>query len=67
MQISARNRFKGTVKQVHPGALNTEVIVELSDGLEEVSIITTESAERLKVALGAQVYAVLKARDVMFS
>ena len=67
MQISARNTLKGTVKQVSPGAVNTEVIVEIADGLEVVSIITRESAERLKLTTGSQVYAVIKASDVMIA
>jgi molybdopterin-binding protein len=67
MQISARNTLQGTVKQVNPGAVNTEVIVEIAVGLEVVSIITKESAERLKLAPGAKVYAVVKASDVMIA
>ena len=32
MDISARNTLKGAVKRVLPGAVNTEVIVEVADG-----------------------------------
>ena len=67
MEISARNSLKGTVKQVVPGAVNTEVIVELANGLEVVAIITKESAERLNLAQGKKVYAVIKASDVMIA
>lgn len=67
MEISARNSMKGAVKQVIPGAVNTEVIVELSNGLEVVAIITKESAERLNLAQGKKVYAVIKASDVMIA
>ncbi len=65
MNISARNTLKGKVKRVSPGAVNTEVIIELADGIEVVSIITKESAERLVLAEGKEVYAVIKASDVM--
>ena len=65
MNISARNNFKGKVKQVSIGAVNTEVIIELTNGLEVVSIITKESAERLNLAVGKAVYVVIKASDVM--
>ncbi|MGI8640529.1 MAG: TOBE domain-containing protein [Pyrinomonadaceae bacterium] len=34
MQISARNSLKGTIKSIEPGAVNTRVIIELSDGVE---------------------------------
>jgi molybdopterin-binding protein len=67
MEISARNSLKGSVKQVVPGAVNTEVIVELANGLEVVAIITKESAERLNLAQGKKVYAVIKASDVMIA
>ncbi len=67
MEISARNVLKGTVKEVAPGAVNTEVIIELSSGVEIVSIITKESAERLGLADGKVVYAVVKASDVMIA
>jgi molybdopterin-binding protein len=47
MEISARNTLKGTVKNVSPGAVNTEVTVELPGGAQVVSIITKASAEPL--------------------
>jgi molybdopterin-binding protein len=67
MEISARNTLKGTVKNVSPGAVNTEVTVELPGGAQVVSIITKVSAERLKLATGKEVYAVIKASDVMIA
>jgi molybdopterin-binding protein len=65
MKISARNVMQGKVKQVTPGAVNTEVIVELPGGQEIVSVITKHSAEELGVATGKEVYAVIKASNVM--
>jgi molybdopterin-binding protein len=67
MQISARNTLKGRVKHIAPGAVNTEVTVELPGGAEVVSIITKSSAERLHLAPGVEVYAVVKASDVMIA
>lgn len=67
MEISARNTLNGTVKRVLPGAVNTEVIVEIADGLEVVAVITKESAERLKLTVGKKVSAVIKASDVMIA
>jgi molybdopterin-binding protein len=65
MEISARNSLKGKVKKVSPGAVNTEVVVEIASGIEVVAIITKESAERLGLAAGKEVYAIIKASDVM--
>jgi molybdopterin-binding protein len=67
MDISARNTLKGKVKHISTGAVNTEVTVELPGGAEVVSIITKASAERLKLAAGKEVYAVIKASDVMIA
>ncbi len=65
MKISARNVLKGKVKKVKPGAVNSEVIVELASGVQLVSIITKESAENLELTRGKAVYAIIKASNVM--
>ncbi len=65
MRLSARNILKGKVKSVKHGAVNSEVIVKLTGGAEVVSIITKESAENLGIKRGAEVYAVIKASNVM--
>ncbi|MGP1373768.1 MAG: TOBE domain-containing protein [Almyronema sp.] len=65
MQISARNTLKGTVKSIEVGAVNTEVVLEISPGLEISAVITKASAERLELAVGSIAYAVIKASDVM--
>ncbi|MCB0207595.1 MAG: TOBE domain-containing protein [Anaerolineae bacterium] len=67
MKISARNVLAGTVKSVNHGAVNSEVVVELPGGVEIVSIITKSSAESLDLAPGKQVYAVVKASNVMIA
>ena len=67
MEISARNVLKGKVKSVQHGAVNTEVVVELSGGAEVVSIITKSSAEKLGLVAGKEVYAVIKASNVMIA
>jgi molybdopterin-binding protein len=65
MQISARNVLKGKVKKVTPGAVNSEIIIEVAGGVEMVSIITKSSAERLGLKPGKDVYAIVKASSVM--
>jgi molybdopterin-binding protein len=67
MKISARNMLKGKVKTVKAGAVNTEVVIELPGGAEIVSIITKTSAERLGLKPGQDVYAVIKASNVMIA
>lgn len=65
MKISARNAFKGKIKQLTMGAVNAEVVVALPGGIEIVSIITKHSAESMGLAVGKDAFAVIKASDVM--
>ncbi len=65
MKISARNMLRGKIKQVIAGAVNSEVVIELPGGEIIVSIITRESVESLGLEVGEQVYAVIKASNVM--
>ena len=67
MKLSARNVLKGKVKSVTAGAVNSEVVVTLPGGAEVVSIITKTSAEALGLAAGKDVYAVIKASNVMIA
>lgn len=67
MEVSARNTLKGIIKQVVPGAVNTEVILEIAPGIEVVSIITKASAEKLNLSEGKEAYAIIKSSDVMIA
>ena len=65
MKLSARNVLPATVKSVKPGAVDSEVIVELAPGIEVVAIITKQSAQNLALKPGAKAYAIIKASNVM--
>jgi molybdopterin-binding protein len=65
VKISARNILKGKVKQVNPGAVNTEVIIELPGGAQVTAMITRTSAEKLGLIAGKEAYAIIKASSVM--
>jgi molybdopterin-binding protein len=67
MKISARNVLKGKVVKVLPGAVNSEVTVELANGTRIVSVITKSSAKALGLKKGKPVYAVIKASSVMIA
>jgi molybdopterin-binding protein len=67
MKISARNVLKGKVKAVKTDVVNAEVTLELPGGIQVVSVITKESAENLGLAKGKDVYAVIKASNVMIA
>lgn len=65
MKLSARNVLKGTVTKIVPGAVNSEVTIKLPGGTEIVSIITKDSVDSLDLKVGKEVYAVIKASNVM--
>jgi len=67
MKISARNVLKGKVKKLIPGAVNSEVTIQLPGGMEIVSIITKSSVRNLGLKKGKPVYAVIKASNVMIA
>ncbi len=67
MKLSARNTWKGTVKSIEHGAVNSEVVVELPGGMEVVSVVTKHSADRLGLAPGASVWVVVKASNVLLA
>ena len=67
MKVSARNVLKGKIKSVKPGTVNSEVIIQLPGKIEMVSVITKESAKNLELAKGKEVYAVIKASNVMIA
>ncbi len=65
MKVSARNLIAGTVKAVKIGQVAAEVVIEVSPGVEIVSVITKESVEKLGIKEGSAVKAMLKATSVM--
>ncbi len=65
MKISARNIIKGKIKEIIAGAVNSEVIITTASGETIVSIITKDSVESLGLKVGKEVYAVIKASNVM--
>ena len=62
--LSARNQFKGTVKEVKLGNVMAEVVVSVG-GVEIVSAITRSSAEKLALKPGDTVTAIIKSTEVM--
>ena len=65
MKVSARNSFKGTVKKIIPRAINTEVLLEISPGVEVTAVITKTSVENMNLMIGQSAYAMIKSSDVI--
>jgi len=64
MEISARYQLDARVKQIRIDGLMAEVILDVG-GQEMVSTITRGAAERLKLAGGDKVKAIIKATEVL--
>lgn len=63
--VSARNRLKGVVSRIVPGAINSEVVLALPGGQEVVATVTNESAVQLELKTGSVAWALFKAGSVI--
>jgi molybdopterin-binding protein len=64
IEISARNQLRGTIAEIRADGVMAEVIIRIGDQ-DLVAIITRSSAERLGLAKGDEVLAVIKSTEVM--
>jgi molybdate transport system regulatory protein len=64
LTISARNRLRGQISRLAFDGLMAEVQLRVGDQ-QVVSIITRSSAERLGLKIGDEVFAVVKATEIM--
>jgi molybdopterin-binding protein len=67
MKISARNILKGKVLSIVKGPVSSEVTIRLPGGDDIVSVITRTSSENLNLKEGMEVFAVIKATNVMIA
>lgn len=65
MRTSARNALHGTVTRITDGAVNSEVTLEVSPGIELVAIISKHSVESLTLRVGSDVVALIKSSFVI--
>ena len=64
VELSARNQLRARITEITIDGLMAEVRLAVGDQ-EITSIITRSSVERLHLAVGSQVFAVIKATEVM--
>lgn len=65
LRLSARNRLPGSVVKLTPGAVNTEVIVQLQGGNTICATVTADSARDLELAEGRPATAFFSAAHVI--
>ena len=61
--INVRNQLRGNIKAIVWGYVVSEIEVETSAGIV-TSVITTRSIKELKLEIGSEVLALVKATDV---
>ncbi len=64
IEVSARNQLRGRVVALTADGVMAEIRVRIGDQ-ELVSVITRGSAERMRLAVGDEVIAVIKSTEVM--
>jgi len=62
--INVRNQFRGKIKEIIEGPVLSEVDVETAAGQIVTSVITTRSVKELRLAVGKEVIALVKATEV---
>lgn len=67
MRTSARNALRGVISHITPGAVNGEVTLRLTDGVEIVAILTRRSIEDLQLAVGKPAIALIKSSFVVLA
>ena len=67
MQVSARNALTGIVREISGDGVLCEVVLDLGNGQEIVSVITRASAERLGLKPGVTATAFIKSTEVLLA
>ena len=65
--LSATNSFAGKVVEMQRGDVVTKLVVEVAPGVRIGSVITTDSVDRLGLAIGVRATAIVKATDVLLA
>jgi molybdate transport system regulatory protein len=67
LRTSARNCLKGVIVRREDGAVNSEIVLELSPGKTLTAVITHQSAESLGLEVGRPALALIKASHVILA
>ncbi|MGE4266556.1 MAG: molybdopterin-binding protein [Deferribacterales bacterium] len=61
-QLSLNNRFRAKITAMEKGEIFTSLALDFGTGM--TSVITTKSVERLRLAIGTEVTALVKANEI---
>lgn len=65
MKISARNQIAGKIVEIIKGATTSHVSIDIGGGNILTASITNEAVDDLKLSVGENATALIKASDVM--
>lgn len=65
MKLSARNQLKGKVVGIEQGAVNAIVSIDIGGGNIVSATVSMAAVEELKLEVGKDAYAIIKATSVM--
>ena len=65
LRISARNQWKGVIKEIKEGAVNAIVKLEIEEGVIISSTISMEAVKDLSLSVGSHAVAIVKSTSVM--
>ncbi len=65
MKVSTRNQLKGSVSSIIKGAVNSEVVLKISEGTSITAIITNGAVDKLGLKEGGEATALIKASNVI--
>lgn len=65
--FSARNQYRGTIKKVVKGAVNTTVHLVTEKGLSLTAVITNESTDEMEIKEGNSILAIVKASSIIIA
>lgn len=67
MRTSARNALRGEISHITPGAVSTEVTLNIANGVTITAMVTRRSVEELDLAVGKPAIALIKASFVILA
>lgn len=64
LAVNARNQFRGTILEIVEGPVVSEIDVRVAADVVVTSVVTTRSVHELRLRVGGEVIALVKATDV---
>jgi len=67
MKTSARNQLGGVISKITKGAINSEVELDIGEGVQLAAVITNDAVEALDFKVGEHAFAIVKASWIILA